>query len=365
MTNRNIDRLPQPAPRLIVDLAKIQSNYKKLQAMAPQSAVGAVVKANAYGLGATEVVPALADAGCKHFYVAHTSEGEEARRALKGVDAEIFVFNGFWPAELPALRAFELFPVINDLGQAQQLDALAQDLPCAVHFDSGINRLGLDARETAAYLDGELPSRLQVRQYISHLACADEPDHPLNRTQLERFSAVAEHAESTIRCSFANSGGVMLGPSYHFDVLRPGLALYGGAPNPSQPSPFKVCVKIEATILQIRDLQPGDPIGYGATWTATRPTRTATVAAGYADGILRACGEGGMARLNGQPVPILGRVSMDLISVDLSDYVGEAHPGDPVCFLGDDLDPLASHAGAVSYELLVRLGLRFNRVYRR
>lgn len=119
MTNRNIDRLPQPAPRLIVDLAKIQSNYKKLQAMAPQSAVGAVVKANAYGLGATEVVPALADAGCKHFYVAHTSEGEEARRALKGVDAEIFVFNGFWPAELPALRAFELFPVINDLGQAQ------------------------------------------------------------------------------------------------------------------------------------------------------------------------------------------------------------------------------------------------------
>ena len=365
MTNRNIDRLPQPAPRLIVDLAKIQSNYKKLQAMAPQSAVGAVVKANAYGLGATEVVPALADAGCQHFYVAHTSEGEEARRALKGVEAEIFVFNGFWPAELPALREFDLFPVINDLGQARQLSEIAPDLPCAVHFDSGINRLGLDARETDNYLAGELPARLQVRQYLSHLACADAPDHPLNNAQLERFRGVSARAGSGIKTSLANSAGTLLGSDYHFDVLRPGLALYGGAPNPAKASPFEVCVQIEAPILQLRQLQQGDQIGYGATWTADKPTRTATVAAGYADGILRACGEGGTARLNGQRVPILGRISMDLISVDLTDYDGEPQPGDPVCFLGDDLDALAGHAGAISYELLVRLGLRFNRVYRR
>ncbi len=365
MTNRNIDRLPQPAPRLIIDLAKIQSNYKKLQAMAPHSAVGAVVKANAYGLGATEVIPALSDAGCRHFYVAHTSEGEEARRALKGVDAEIFVFNGFWPAELPALREFDLFPVINDLGQARQLHEIAPDLPCAVHFDSGINRLGLDASQTADYLAGELPARLQVRQYLSHLACADDPAHPLNAEQLERFSAVSARAGSAIKSSLANSAGTLLGKDYHFDVLRPGLALYGGTPNPSETSPFEVCVQIEAPILQLRQLQPGDQIGYGATWTADKPTRTATVAAGYADGILRACGGGGVARLNGQAVPILGRVSMDLISVDLTAYEGEAHPGEPVCFLGGDLDMLAGHAGAVSYELLVRLGLRFNRVYRR
>ncbi|MBO6798364.1 alanine racemase [Maricaulis sp.] len=365
MTNRNIDRLPQPAPRLIVDLAKIQSNYKTLQAMAPHSAVGAVVKANAYGLGATEVVPALADAGCKHFYVAHMSEGEEARRALKGVDAEIFVFNGFWPAELPALREFDLFPVINDLGQARQLREIAPDLPCAIHFDSGINRLGLDAREAETYLGSDLPETLKVRQHLSHLACADDPKHALNATQLERFRTIAARSGKEIKISLANSAGTLLGSDYHFDVLRPGLALYGGAPNPASASPFQVCVQIEAPILQLRKLQPGDQIGYGATWTADKPTRTATVAAGYADGILRACGEGGIARLNGQAVPILGRVSMDLISVDLSNYEGEPRPGDPVCFLSEDLDALANHAGAISYELLVRLGLRFNRVYRR
>ena len=327
--------------------------------------MGAVVKANAYGLGAVEVVPALADAGCRHFYVAHTSEGEEARRALGDREAEIFVFNGFWPAELDALKTFNLYPVINDLGQARQLAETAPDLPCAIHFDTGINRLGLDGPESQALLETGLVDALHVRQFMSHLACGDEPQHPLNDSQLTRFRKIAGSAPDSVQCSLANSAGVLLGADFHFDILRPGLALYGGAPNPSESSPFQVCVQIEAPILQIRQLQPGDQVGYGATWTAQEPTRTATVAAGYADGILRACGEGGMARLNGQLVPILGRVSMDLISVDLSEYDGDPQPGEAVCFLGEDLDLLAEHAGAISYELLVRLGIRFDRVYRR
>lgn len=350
-----------PAPRLVVDLDIIRANYRRLQALAPGAETAAVVKANAYGLGAEQVVPALAGAGCRQFFVAHTSEGLEARQALAERSGEIFVFNGFWPAEIDTLRTAGLIPVINDLGQLQQLREHAPDLPCAVHFDTGMNRLGLDERETRALLGGTMLDGLDVRQIMSHLACADETGHALNRQQLERFAAI-RNALPGLPASLANSAGVLLGPDYQFDVTRPGLALYGGAPAPG--ADFDVCVRIEAPVLQVRTLQAGDSVGYGATWTADRPLRTATIAAGYADGILRACGEGGMARLNGQPVPILGRVSMDLISVDLSDYQGEVQPGDYVRVLGADLDALAEHAGSISYELLVRLGLRFNRVYK-
>ncbi|WP_300529308.1 alanine racemase [Maricaulis sp.] len=350
-----------PAPRLVVDLDIIRTNYRHLQALTPGAETAAVVKANAYGLGAEQVVPALADAGCRQFFVAHTSEGLEARQALGDRPGEVFVFNGFWPAETDTLHTAGLIPVINDLGQLQQLREHAPDLPCAIHFDTGMNRLGLDERETQRVLDEGLLDRLQVRQIMSHLACADEADHALNRQQLERFKAISG-ALPDIPASFANSAGVLLGPDYQFDVTRPGLALYAGAPAPG--TGFDVCVRIEAPVLQVRMLQPGDSVGYGATWTADRPIRTATIAAGYADGILRACGEGGIARLNGQLVPILGRVSMDLISVDLSDFQGEVHPGDYVHVLGADLDALSEHAGTISYELLVRLGLRFNRVYK-
>ena len=349
-----------PAPRLVVDLDIIRANYRRLQALAPGSETAAVVKANAYGLGAEHVIPALAEAGCRQFFVAHTTEGLEARTALGNAPGEIFVFNGFWPAEIEILRAAGLIPVINDLGQLQQLRDHAPDLPCAIHFDTGMNRLGLDARETQAVISEGLLDGLEVRQIMSHLACADESDHALNQQQLDRFTEISR-ALPGIPASLANSAGVLLGQDYHFNVTRPGLALYGGAPAPG--ADFKPCVRIEAPVLQVRELHPGDTIGYGASWTANTALRTATVAAGYADGILRACGEGGMARLKGQPVPILGRVSMDLISVDLSGYEDEVAPGDFVHFLGDDLDALAHHAGAVSYELLVRLGLRFNRVY--
>ena len=364
MTTSPTDTRAEPAPRLIIDLATIQSNYAKIQDLAPGADAGAVVKANAYGLGATEVVPALADAGCRTFYVAHTQEGREARTALAGRPADIYVFNGFWPAELPALREADLFPVINELAQLEQLRDQAPDLPCALHFDTGMNRLGLGPAETDALIAD--PARLDaidVRQIMSHLACADEPVYPLNSLQLKRFVRIRE-AFPGIPASLSNSAGVLLGPDFHFDVLRPGLALYGGVPAPGHASPFEPAVTIDAPILQIRDLRPGDTVGYGATYTADRPRRIATVAAGYADGLLRAFGNGGYGRIGETRAPILGRVSMDLIGVDVTDVTDPIGPGDPVCFLGGDIEDMADSAATISYEFLVRLDLRFHRIFK-
>lgn len=355
----------RPVPRLIVDLGSIQRNYARLQAMAPDSAVGAVVKANAYGLGAVEIVPALAEAGCRHFYVAHTPEGEEARRALAGRDAEVFVFNGFWPAELEALRGSDLIPVINTLDQLEALRTSAPDLPCALHVDTGMNRLGLDAADTAALIaDRSRLAGLDVRQVMSHLACADTPEHALNAQQQQAFArARAEFPD--LPASLSNSAGVLLGGSYHFDVLRPGLALYGGAPVPGAVNPFEPAVRIDAPILQIRDLKAGDPVGYGATFEAPRDMRIATVAAGYADGLLWASAGGGTGYIGDLDVPILGRVSMDLIAVDLSHAPDDIATGTPVSFLGRALEPIAAAAGTINYEFLVRLGMRFDRAYTR
>jgi alanine racemase len=363
MTTIRTEPRAEPAPRLIIDLATIQNNYSRLRDLAPAADAGAVVKANGYGLGAAEIVPALADAGCRTFYVAHTSEAREARDALAGRAADIYVFNGFWPSELPALRKARIFPVINELAQLEQLRELAPDLPCAIHFDTGMNRLGLGAEETEALIAD--PARLDaidVRQIMSHLACGDAPGHPLNARQRERFTRIRA-AFPGIPASLSNSAGVLLGPDYHFDVLRPGLALFGGVPAPGHPSPFEPAVTIDAPILQIRTLRPGDTIGYGATYTAGEVRRVATVAAGYADGLLRAFGNGGYGRIGETRVPILGRVSMDLIGVDVTE-AGPVAPGDPVCFLGGDIEDMADSAATISYEFLVRLGLRFHRIYK-
>ena len=364
-TTSSTDHTARLAPRLIIDLPAIQANYRTLQSLAGSSAVevGAVVKANAYGLGAMSVLPALARAGCRTFYVAHASEGEEARRALSGFDADIFVFNGFWPVELPVLRASNLFPVINELKQLECLRALAPDLPFALHIDTGMARLGLGETDTAKLLaDPSMLHGLDVRQIMSHLACADEPEASMNRRQLQQFQTVRE-AFPDIPASLSNSAGVLLGSAYHFDLLRPGLALYGGNPVQGQDNLFRASVCIEAPILQIRDINRGDSIGYGARFTAPQAMRIATVAAGYADGLLIACGNGGQGRIGNVPTPILGRVSMDLISVDISAIEAPISLGDPVSFLGEDLDVMANKAATIPYELLVRLGLRFHRVY--
>ncbi|WP_339336386.1 alanine racemase [uncultured Maricaulis sp.] len=354
----------RPAPRLIIDLGAIRRNYATLQSLAPTAHVGAVVKANGYGLAAAEVVPTLADAGCRCFYVAHTSEAREVREALGERPADIFVFNGFWPSELDELRTLSLFPVINDLGQLEALRQQAPDLPFALHFDTGMSRLGLDADETDALIaDPTRLDGLHLRQIMSHLACADAPDHPLNARQQQRFDRI-RRAFPAIPASLSNSAGTVLGPDYHYDVLRPGLALFGGMPPVGQPSPFEPVVSIEAPILQIRTLRAGDTVGYGASLTVDGPRRVATVAAGYADGLLRAFGNGGFGRIGEARVPILGRVSMDLICVDIDAVRDPLKPGDPVRFLGADIEDMAQSAATIPYEFLVRLGIRFDRDYR-
>ena len=357
------ERLPRPVPRLIIDLEAMKANYARLCALAQGARVGAVVKANAYGLGAGRVAPALWGAGCRHFYVAHAFEGEAVRAALDERPAEIFVFNGFWPAEIDLLRQAGLTPVINTPEQIADLRAHAPDLPFALHLDTGMNRLGLDADQTQALLaDLSVLNGLRLRQVISHLSCADEPGHEMNRRQRALFEQVAAAFPGVTR-SFSNSAGALLGEDFHFDVLRPGLALCGAPPDPLQPNPFTPVATIEAPILQIRRLKAGDPVGYGASFIAKAPRVAATVAAGYADGILRACGDGGYGRVFGEKAPILGRVSMDLITVDITAMADRVAPGDMVRFLGEDLQPLSGAAGTIPFELLVRLGARFDRRY--
>jgi alanine racemase len=363
LTTAGSEPVAQPAPRLVIDLAAIQRNYATLQRLAPAAEIGAVVKANAYGLGAARVIPALADAGCRTFYVAHTTEGREARGALAGRQADIFVFNGFWPSELASLREARLLPVINDLHQLDQLRELAPDLPCAIHIDTGMNRLGLGPNATQTLVDNpDWLAGLDVRQIMSHLACSHEPAHPLNARQLERFNAVRDRFPH-IPASFANSGGAMLDARYHFDILRPGLALYGGHPTHDCANPFDPAVRVEAPVLQVRTIRAGDCAGYGAIFTATREMRIATVATGYADGLLRACGDGGFGRIGEARLPIIGRISMDLTTLDLSEVTDPVAPGDWVSFLGEDIEPMAQAARTITYEFLVRLGLRFQRVY--
>lgn len=361
-----MDDQARPVARLVIDLAQIQSNYRTLQTLAPRAEVGAVVKANAYGLGATEVVPALADAGCRTFYVAQTPEGEEARRALGDREADIFVFNGFWPSELEALRRSRLFPVLNDLDQIAALKQAAPDLPCALHVDTGMNRLGLEMRYIRSLSDSPWLARgLDIRQIMSHLACADTPGHPMNARQRKEFEHLVYSELPGPRASLANSAGALLGPHFHFDVLRPGLALYGGAPAPGHKNPFVPAVRVEAPILQIRTIGAGVSIGYGAAYVAEKTTRIATVAAGYADGLLWASAKGGAAYMGETRLPILGRVSMDLIAIDLGPLADDVKPGMTVSFLGRELDAIAKAAGTISYEYLVRLGMRFDRVYQR
>jgi len=346
-------------PRLIIDLGAIARNYRHLQSIAPNAAIGAVVKADAYGLGVARVGPALLDAGCQDFFVASTREGIELRAAL-GPQSNIYVFNGFWTDDIQALRDHDLIPAVNDPDQFAALERHASDLPFAVHIDSGMNRLGLEVDDAIAISDEA--RNLDLRLVMSHLACADEPNHALNDTQLKAFQRTIA-AYPGIRASLANSAGILLGPDYQFDLARPGIALYGGAPCEGVNHPFEPAVSIEAPILQVRDIKPGDAVGYGATFISSEERRIAIVATGYADGLFRAAQNGGYARLGEHHLPITGRVSMDLTALDVTGAGGAARAGEYVTFLGSDLEALAGASGTLSYEILVRLGQRFERVY--
>ena len=352
---------------LTIDLGRIVANYQGLRARLSGAQCAGVVKADAYGLGATRVAPALAGAGCHEFFVATIEEGVEIRPLLPAT-AAVYVLSGVLASEAPALIAHGLVPVLNDFGQiaiwAKAARGVGRRLPAIIHFDTGMSRLGLtpqDASDIAAtptHLDG-----IDLRYVMSHLACAEERDQPMNARQLAAFGSIRANWPKT-RASLANSSGIFLGPAYHFDLARPGCALYGINPTPGLPNPVAQAAVLSGKILQIRDVDPPGTVGYGATHRVGRRTRVATVAAGYADGWLRTLSNRGGAYYGDVRVPFIGRVSMDLITLDVT-AAPHAKPGDAVELMGEHLpvDVVAELAGTIGYEVMTRLGRRFARVY--
>lgn len=355
---------------LTIDLAAVVANWRALRARHPAGAVAAVVKADAYGLGAAPVARALREAGCDTFFVAHLAEGLALREAL-GPGPAIAVLNGFPPCA-EADRA-ALLPVLNTLGDIESHAAHARrrgaPVPAILHLDTGMARLGLDARELDALAaDHARLAGLALRCVMSHLACADEPEHPLNRLQAERFATACARLPPGLPRSLPNSSGLFLGAGFASDLARPGCALYGINPTPGRPNPMRQVVRLEAPVLQVREIPAGATIGYGASARAERPMRVATVAAGYADGYLRSLSNRGVVgSFAGRPVPLLGRVSMDLTTFDVTD-LPEIRAGDRIALIGDapgtTPDDLAARAGTIGYEILTSLGPRYRRVHR-
>ena len=339
---------------LTIDLDAIVANWRALDARSASNVrTAAVVKADAYGCGATSVGPALAKAGVDAFFVALPHEGAALRREV-GPDATIYILGGYAAGDCRADYANNnLRPCLNSALQARNWFSDHPGAPAAVQLDTGMNRLGMEAAEFAAL--GPLPD--SIRLIMSHLGCADDPQSPHNAAQLAEFHRLTDGLD--IPGSLSATAGLLLGPEYHGDLTRIGIGLYGGWPFLEA----KPVVRIDAPIIQVRDLAPGETVGYGATWSARRPSRIATISAGYADGLIRALSNGCSGFVDGRPVPFAGRVSMDLITLDVTDC--DCAPGDPVELLGPNqsIDTLANAAGTIGHEILTALGARYTRAY--
>lgn len=355
------------AGQLVVDLGAIRTNFRTIARHVAPAHCAAVVKANAYSLGVERVARALADEGCRHFFVATLGEALELRGIL-GAGFDILILNGVEPGAEPACADAELIPVLNsqiDLDHWQrEAERRGRQLPAGLQIDSGMSRLGLPLDALPALTaDGAL-RRLSPRLMITHLACSDEPDHPANRQQLDRFQE-ARRLFPGVPASIANSGGAFLPPDFHLDMVRTGIALFGVAPGPHA-VPLQSAVSLSARILQIREIQPGDGVGYGLEHVACKPQRLATVGIGYADGWCRRLGGVGAAMHAGQRLPIVGRVSMDSMVIDISDLHHSALAEDShVELLGpsQSVAEVAHDAGTIGYEILTRLGPRLSRTY--
>jgi alanine racemase len=354
---------------LEIDLAAIAANWRLLRAHAAPARCAAVVKADAYGLGADKVAPALAAAGCRRFFVATLDEGI-ALRSVLGPGFEIAVLNGPFAGAVAEFVAHDLVPVLNDPGQIALWRQTAARGAAMLHLDTGMARLGLSPREFAAC--GEALQALPWRGFLSHLACADDPAQPLNEAQRRRFLA-ARAVLPGPPASLAASSGIFLGSSFHFDFVRPGAALYGVNPQPQSPNPMRPVVRLKGRVLQLREIDEGDSVGYGAAWMAPAPARLATVAIGYADGWPRAFGQygsggrRGAGRLGGVSIPLVGRISMDLMVFDVTAVdPALARPGAFITLLDEEygVDAAAAAAGTIGYEILTALGRRYHRIYR-
>jgi alanine racemase len=356
---------------LEIDLAKICSNYLTLSDLCKKAEVAAVVKANSYGLGADIIAPILQSKGCKSFFVSSIEEGITMRKAL-GIEANIFVLNGIFYNDIKEFLHYQLTPVLNNLKQVEiwQDCALSSNnkLDCLIHINTGMNRLGMPDKEVQSILaNPDLLSGLEVQYIVSHLSAAEKADNPYNHEQLQMFRHYLNAFPKT-KASLANSSGIFLGSQYHFDLTRPGAALYGinplidGAENPMQ-NP----VRLVAPIIQLQELPAKNYIGYNMTFKTERDSIIATLPLGYADGYPRSLSSKGEVCIGKYRAPVVGRVSMDLITIDVTDLPPEE------IFLGQEVeifgnyctpDQIANIIGTIGYEILTMLGNRYKKVYK-
>ncbi len=364
-----MSQIDRNVAHLTVRLGAIAANYRLCRRLAGPAGVAGVVKADAYGLGMAPVTGALLGAGCDTFFVARLGEGAALRPLAP--EARIFVLDGASPSSVPVLLAHRLTPVLNSLDEIALWSAAARTAgsvcDAAIQVDTGMNRLGLPGYELST-LAAEAKARLaglRVVLIMSHLACADDRDSPMNAEQLERFRAALAMLPPA-PASLAASGGTLLGKPYAFDLVRTGIGLYGGNPHAHAANPFNVAVALTARILQLRRVDSAESVGYGATHRFAQPTTLATIALGYADGLMRAIGNRGAVAIGGARAPIVGRVSMDLVTVDVGAVPPRALEVGADCeFFGDtiSLEAFAAAAGTVNYEALTALGARVPRCY--
>jgi alanine racemase len=352
---------------LEIDLGAVVANWNALRQRHPWGDVAAVIKADAYGLGAERIAPALLEAGCRHFFVAYVQEALAVRPLLPG--AMIGVLGGLIPSTEDLYVEHALTPVLGSLDEIARWSALAgrqgRALDVILHVDTGMSRLGLDARELALLGDdhGRLDG-LAIRYVMTHLVASEEAGSPHNGQQMARFAA-ARALLPPVPASLANSSGIFLGQAFGSDLARPGAALYGINPTPDRPNPMRGVATLRARVLAVREIPAGATVGYNATWTAPRPSRIATAAVGYADGLHRSLSGRAVAFFDGRPVPLVGRVSMDLTTYDVTERP-DVQPGAWLEVLGRHQSPddVARAADTNGYEVLTSLGRRFHRVYR-
>ena len=358
---------------LTIDLDAIIANWRKLEKTAVPAECAGVIKADAYGCGAEPVARALSAAGCKTFFVATLDEARQARATLPSAD--IYVLDGFFQSCGDAFAKINCRPVIGDLNELAEWDVFCRRTGwsggAAIHIDTGMNRLGLSLIEAQGIVPRINAGEHGITLVMSHLACAEKLDHPLNAKQVATFREIAS-LFSGVPGSLANSSGIFLGGQFQFELVRPGAALYGINPTLEADNPMQPVVELKARIVQIRNVERGDSVGYGGTWTARRPTRLAIVSAGYADGYFRAAGStdgtrGAEVIAAGKRCPVVGRISMDLMAVDITDLPDKtARRGHLVTLIGEGItvDDLAHHFGTIGYEVLTSLGSRYMRFYK-
>jgi alanine racemase len=364
---------PEARAVLHIDLTALRANWARLNRESGKAETAGVLKADAYGLGLEPIARALTAEGCRTFFVATLEEGRRARAIQPG--AVIYILDGLLPGAEAHYAGFDLRPVLSSEPEVRDWAAycatLKRHLPAALQLDTGMNRLGLQPPDVARIaVEPDLLKSFHVALVMSHLACADEPTNPMNQRQRVLFDELRALLPAA-PASLANSGGTFLGEPFHYDLVRPGIAMYGGRAFEGGENPMQTVVRLDARILQVRDVCVGDVVGYGATFAATRPSRIATIACGYADGFLRALSSdgnkpGAVGYIGPHAVPLVGRVSMDLITLDVTDVpAGLAKRGAWVEVMGGrvTVDDLTDRAGTIGYELLSRLSRRVHRVY--